>query len=412
MVKKRQRKKLFIILALLLGVITGVSWWVFGRNGAAEKNEAVQMVRVSRRDVASSVLATGSVKPRVGAEVRVGARISGKVEHLYANIGDLVQQGQIVAKLESRDLGATVNQRHAELQVAEAKLSAIKALDPKKIEKAAAEVVQWQATKTLTQKELIRQEDLLKKDFTSEQSRDQAQEQAAVAEARLTSALKALDLAETQYREDLKQARADVNRARAALVNAQVKRSYATITAPLSGVIASVSTQQGETVSAGLNAPTFVTIIDLNRIQVDAFVDETDIGKVKVGQKAMFTVDTYPNKDFAGVVAAIYPKAVIQDNVVNYDVVIDINSPFKNLLRPDMTASVTIYQDELKGVLMVPRQAIIRDGGRKYVLLQSANGPPQKKAVQTGISSGNSIEIISGLNESDMIVIDSRAAAP
>ena len=406
--KRQKRNKLFIILALLLCAAIGAVWWAFGRNGEAEKDSAMETAKVIRRDVSSTVLATGSVNPQVGAEVRVGARISGKVDHLYANIGDLVKKGQIVAELESNDLAATVDQRQAELQMAKAKLSAVTALSPKEIEKAEAEVAQWQATKILTKKDLLRQEDLLQKDFTSQQSRDQAQEQLSVAEARLASALKALDLAKTRYGEDLKQVRADIKRAKAALVNAKVKLSYATITAPISGVIGSVSTQQGETVFAGLNAPTFVTIIDLNRIQVDAFVDETDIGKVKVGERAIFTVDTYPNKDFEGAVSAIYPKAVIQENVVNYDVVIDINSPFKNLLRPDMTASVTIYQEERKGVLMVPRQAIIREGGHKYVLVQSSNGPPQKKAVQTGISSGNTIEIISGINEGDTVVIKNR----
>ncbi|HEB68301.1 MAG TPA: efflux RND transporter periplasmic adaptor subunit, partial [Desulfobulbus sp.] len=198
--------------------------------------------------------------------------------------------------------------------------------------------------------------------------------------------------------------------ARAALQETRVRRSYATITAPISGVIASVSTQQGETVAAGLNAPTFVTIIDLNRIQVDAFVDETDIGKVKIGQKTIFTVDTYPNKEFSGRVSAIYPKAIIQDNVVNYDVVVEIDSSFKELLRPDMTASVTIYQAVRKGVLMLPRNAILRENGRKFVLVQAAKGQLRKKAVQTGASSGNTIEIVSGLTEGDTVVVENKSS--
>lgn len=404
--KKRKRNKLFIILTLLFCAVIGAAWWLLSRNGKEGKGTAMVTVKVIRRNISSTVLATGSIKPQVGAEVRVGARISGKVEHLYANIGDLVKKGQIVAELESNDLAATVAQRQAELQVAEAKLSAVTILDPKEIEKAEAETAQWQATKILSKKDWLRQKDLLEKDFTSQQSQDQAQEQLSVAEAKLASALKALDLAKTKYREDLKQTQADVKRAKAVLVNAEVKRSYATITAPISGVIASVSTQQGETVSAGLNAPTFVTIIDLNRIQVDAFVDETDIGRVKVGQRAMFTVDTYPNQEFKGAVSAIYPKAVIQDNVVNYDVVININTPFKNLLRPDMTASVTIYQEERKGVLMVPRKAIIRDGGRKFILVKSSNGSRHRKAVTTGTSDGNTIEIVSGINDGDTVVIE------
>ncbi len=405
--KRHKRNKLFILTLLLCAAI-GAAWWGIGRNGEAKKGSGQETVKVIRRDFSSTVLATGTVNPQIGAEVRVGARISGKVEHLYVNIGDLVKKGQIIAELESNDLAAMVDQRQAERQVAEAKFSAVKILSPKEIEKAEAVVAQWQATKILAKKNLRRQEALLKKDFSSQQSRDQAQEQLSVAEARLSLALKVLDLTKAQYREDLKQTRADVERAKAILVNAKVKLSYATITAPISGVIASVSTQQGETVSAGLNAPTFVTIIDLNRVQVDAFVDETDIGKVKVGQKAVFTVDTYPNKDFGGVVSAIYPKAIIQENVVNYDVVIDIGSPFKNLLRPDMTASVTIYQAVRQNVLMIPRKAIIREGSHKFVLLKLPNGRSQKKAIETGVRSGRNIEIVSGIHEGDTVVIENR----
>ncbi len=371
------------------------------------KNGAASIIEVTDAQTARTAANMQLVQARLDWYT-ARARISGKVEHLYANIGDVVKKGEIVAKLESNDLAATVEQRQAELQVAEAKLSAVMTLDPKEIEKAEAEIDQWQATKILAEKQLHRQEELAKEDFTSEQSQDQARERLAVAKARLASALKALDLAKTRYKEDKKQADADIKRARAVLANAGVKLSYATITAPISGVIASVSTQQGETVSAGLNVPTFVTIIDLNRIQVDAFVDETDIGKVKVGQKAMFTVDTYPNREFTGRVAAIYPKAVIQDNVINYDVVININTPFKGLLRPDMTASVTIYQEERQGVLMVPRKAVIREGGRKFILVQSSDGSQQRKAVTTGTSDGNRIEIVSGLNAGDTVVIESR----
>lgn len=207
---------------------------------------------------------------------------------------------------------------------------------------------------------------------------------------------------------NIKQSKSNKEAASAALEHAKIQLSYATIRAPISGVIASVSTQEGETVAAGLTAPTFVTIIDLNRLQVDAFVDETDIGKVKIGQKAVFTVDTYPNKDFEGIVRAIYPKAIIQENVVNYDVVIEITSPIKNLLRPDMTASVTIYQEERLGVLMIPQKAVQREGSNKFVLVKMPDDTLQRKTIKTGIRSGNNIEIVSGLNEEEVVVIESK----
>lgn len=370
--KRQKRNRVFILPALLLCAAIGAAWWGFGRNGEAKKGSATETAKAIRRDFSSTVLATGAVKPQVGAEVRAGARISGKVEHLYANIGDHVKKGQIIAELEKADLEAVVTKARAEVEVAEAKI-----IDAKSRAKLAG--LEYQ-----------RQQNLIKKNFTSQQAVDKTLEEK-------DSALAGLNLARKQ-----------LDAARATLKEAQVKLSYATITAPIAGVIASVSTQQGETVAAGLNAPTFVTIIDLNRIQVDAFVDETDIGKVKVGQKAVFTVYTYPNKAFEGVVSAIYPQAIIQDNVVDYDVVININSPFKNLLRPDMTASVTIYQAVRKGLLMIPQKAVIREGSHKFVLVRLPNGPLRKKAIKTGVRSGSNIEIVSGINEGDTVVIENR----
>jgi macrolide-specific efflux system membrane fusion protein len=203
----------------------------------------------------------------------------------------------------------------------------------------------------------------------------------------------------------IKQTKAIKDIAAATLKFYKVQLSYATIKAPISGVISSVNTQEGETVSAGLNAPTFVTIINLSRLQVDAFVDETDIGRIKIGQKVMFTVDTYPDKEFSGRVRAIYPKAIIQENVVNFDVVIEMTGPNLDLLRPDMTTSVTIYQEERKGVLVIPRNSIIKEGNSKFVYVRQPSGDFERKVIKTGITSGNDVEVVSGLNEGDVIGI-------
>jgi len=297
----------------------------------------MSVARVTRRNFAPPVLATGVVTSQVGAEVRVGARVSGKVERLFTNIGDMVKKGDIVAQLEKADIEATVAQRKAELEMAQSKLAAVERLYPKEVEKAESDVAKWQATVKLTKKELVRKKDLVKDDLASEQEMDIAQEQLSVAEAELASTEKALELIITQYEEDLRLARIEVQSARAALANAKAQLSFTTITAPISGVVASVSTQEGETVAAGFNAPTFVTIIDLGRLQVDAYVDEVDIGKVEIGQRAVFTVDAFPAREFSGTVKAIYPKAVIQENVVNYVVVIEIDKPYEGVLRPRCT---------------------------------------------------------------------------
>ena len=405
---KKKRKRILLIL-LALALAGAGAWWKFGRADESA-NRAPVTARVVRRDLSSTVLATGAVKPQVGAEVRVGARMSGKVVHLHANIGHVVKKGQVIAELEKADLEAKVNQSAAEVRLAEAKLSAIKALRPHEIEKAQADVKQWQAAVDLNEKDLARQEELLKQDFTSRQAYDRAREQLAVSRAKLAAADQAMELARAGYQEDLKQATAEIDRAKAALANAKVQFSYATITAPIDGVIASVATQEGETVAAGLNAPTFVTIIDLGRLQVDTFVDEVDIGKVQVGQKAMFTVDTFPDREFKGRVSAIYPKAVIQENVVNYDVVVEITDDYKNLLRPEMTTNVTIFLEVRPNVLTIPSRALQRQRGRNVVYVQTPDGP-QTREVKVGRREGQWVEILDGVTEGQTVFLEPPAPA-
>jgi len=179
---------------------------------------------------------------------------------------------------------------------------------------------------------------------------------------------------------------------------------YSTIRAPIAGIISSVSTQEGETVAAGLNSPTFVTIIDLGRLQVDAYVDETDIGKVRVGQEAFFTVDSFPDREFKASVQAIYPKAVIIDNVVYYDVVHRIEEPLTGQLRPEMTTNVTISLDTRKGVLAIPLRAVSREQGKSVVYVLQAD-QPVRRAVKTGWKDAEWIEVLSGLAEGEKVVI-------
>jgi len=406
--KKNVKRILLIVVALAVMASVG-AWWKYGRVDESTSN-APATTRVVRRDLSSTVLATGAVKPQVGAEVRVGARMSGKVERLHSNIGDVVRKGQVIAEIEKSDLEAKVRQREAELRLAEARLSAVRTLRPREIDKAQAEVAQWQASVELYEKDLARQEDLLKQDFTSQQACDRAREQLAVSQARLAAAGEALTLAKEGYREDLKQAQAEVDRASAVLADTKVQLSYATITAPINGVIASVSTQEGETVAAGFNAPTFVTIIDLGRLQVDTFVDEVDIGKVDVGQEAMFTVDTFTDREFKGRVSAIYPKAVIQENVVNYDVVVTITSDYENLLRPEMTTNVTIFLQTQSNALVIPSGALQRERGRNIVYLQTPDGP-KARDVKVGQREGQWVQILEGLSEGQTIFLKPPASA-
>jgi HlyD family secretion protein/macrolide-specific efflux system membrane fusion protein len=178
--------------------------------------------------------------------------------------------------------------------------------------------------------------------------------------------------------------------------------SYATITATIDGIVAFVSTQEGETVVAGLSAPTFVTLIDLSKLEVTAFVDETDIGKVKARQKVKFTVDAYPEKFFAARAREIHPKAIIKDNVVNYEVMLEIDRKNIFLLRPEMTANIVVTTGVRKNALTIPRGAVKRLGKKSFAVVKS-NGGAAEKVIGLGWRDGDDQEVVSGLSENEEV---------
>lgn len=347
-------KKWYVRIGIaLVAVLIFISLYSFLPDKDSQSDQYKTVV-LTRRDIGSSVLATGIIKPMVGAEVRVGSRVSGLVKNIYANVGDYVKKKQIIAELEPSELQAKYNQAQAAYQNAKANFEYAK-LD------------------------LERQKPLLEQNYISQNQ---------------------LDLAEKSFEVN----KAQLEQAKANLEFASVQLDYTKITAPIAGIVASVSTQEGETVAASFSAPTFVTIIDLERLEVWAYVDETDIGRIQEGQSATFTVDTYPDTIFDGLVTAIYPKAVIQDNVVNYVVTLKITNFRKKILRPEMTANVTIQLETRKDVLTIPLMAIKRERGERYVSVLE-NGSQALRKVKTGWTSNGMIEIISGLKEGEKIII-------
>jgi macrolide-specific efflux system membrane fusion protein len=356
-----------LLTAIAILSLAGVAWWSFGRSAGPDVT-GTETVEVLHRDFSSTVIAIGAVKPQVGAEVRVGSRISGRVERLYANIGDLVENGQVLAELEGAELTAVVARRQAAVAVAQAKIA------------------DAQARERLAESAYARQQSLLAGSATSQQMVDEALRERE-------SAAAGLQIAQREY-----------ELARAELEEALVNLSYATISAPISGVVASVTTQEGETVAAGLNAPTFVVILDLERLQVNTFVDEVDIGKIDIGQRASFTVDAFPARDFTGHVTAIYPTATIQDNVVKYIVAVGIGNDEERLLRPEMTANVQV-QLESRNVLAVPTRAIRQEGGRSVVYILN-DGQAEPRAVRIGWRDGPWAEIVEGIAVGERVFLD------
>lgn len=347
---RRTAAALAIVLAASLLLVLAACKKPGGQGRGAGGN----LVPAKMMDLPAQIIATGTVAPQVGAEVPVGPRVSGTLKKLYVQIGDVVKKGQVLGVLDERDLAANVDSAKASLAAA----------------KAAA---------VYARANYERLKELLPKGYVSQDAVDVA-------------------------RQNMDSAAANVKKTQAQLDYAGIQHSYATVRAPIDGVVESVATQEGSTVAASFNAPTFVTLIDLGRLEVDAYVDEVDIGGVKVGQKASFTVDAFTDKIFHAVVQAIRPQAIIQDNVVNYAVILTITDPFENMLRPQMTASVTINMDSLKGTLVIPSKAVKHDGGKTYVMLPNGKEFTQRP-VTIGKESGDFVQVKAGLSMGDKVLV-------
>jgi RND family efflux transporter MFP subunit len=289
-----------------------------------------------------------------GAEVRVGSRISGVVRRLFVRVGDRVRRGDPLAELDDRELVARRAEAVGALELAEANLQFARA-------------------------DLGRKRELHAERLLAPADLDVAARACAVAEKQQVQAAANLEYAATQV-------------------------SYAQIVAPIDGVVSSVTTQEGETVAASFATPTFVTLLNLQRLEVRAYVDETDIGRIRPGQGARFTVDTYGDREFPGSVVTVYPQAEIRDNVVDYVTIVAFRAPADCVLRPDMTAAVRIAVDERTGVLAVPVRAVRREGGRPFVLCARA-GVTERRWVVTGARDERFWEITEGLREGERVLV-------
>ena len=346
-------KKILYFALALLGI--AFTYYFVSRGGEPNRDEHVlATIPVTRRDLAQSVTATGIIKPKVGAQVNVGAQVSGSVENLFVEIGSEVKKGMVLAEIDGRAYRANAD-----------RAIAVK-------EEAAADErfanIEFNRAKAL---------------FAEK----------AIPLQQLDAASRQLELAVAKR----KQAEADS-------ASASIQLGYTEVTSPIDGVVASITTQKGETVNAGLTSPTFVTVIDLRKLELWGYVDETEIGKIRKGQKVEFRVDTFPGESFEGTVKTVFPDAVIQNNVVNYIVVVTIRDRPGFTMRPQMDANVSIYIEYKKGVLAVPKKCVRFDSeGRKSISLLVA-GKPETRPITTGISDEQYYEILSGLSAGDAML--------
>jgi len=406
-------KKKVVMISAIVVVIAVIALLIFKPFGKKQAETTFETVKVEKGNITNTVTATGTIEAVIS--VNVGTQVSGIINKVYVDFNDIVKKGQLLAEIDKKSLINQLEQTKATVDQAQAQLNFQEAT--------------YNRMNALYEKKLIAQSD-----------HDQA-----------------------VY--NYQNARASLSNANAAYDRNKVNLDYATIYSPIDGVVLNRAIEEGQTVAASFNTPTLFTIVnDLTQMEVQASVDEADIGKVMQGQRVEFTVDAYTDLKFEGTVSEVRLQPVTTNNVVTYVVILNAPNPDKKLM-PGMTASATIFIDEKQNTLILsgkalrftPSQAYLqkmftemaagakglpvpgsgasastsgqsdvaasmpaggppagmplpgsgfgsKEGG-KVVWIKNGQGGILPNPIQTGIDNGTSIEVVSGLKEGDEVII-------
>ncbi len=384
------------VVGLVVVVVLGVG---LVARGTSAKLEASQLAKAERGDIARSVVATGKVQPITKVEAK--SKASGIVTKLYVDINAHVRQGQVLAQLDQQEILDQVAAQKATLAAAEANARAAgAAIDYDRVNAQAPDLPMYKHT-------LERAQQMSSAGVVSQQALDDAQQ-------RYLAAANTRDKAVAQITVDtskLRQAQAQVAQAQASLRQLEEQLAYTTITSPMDGVILSRGVELGDAVSSilvmGSTATLVMTIGDVEQVYVQGKVDESDIGKVYLGQPARIKVESFKDKTFLGKVTKIAPLGVEKDNVTTFEVRVSIDNPGGEL-KANMTANAEILLEEHKNVLTVPEQAVMYDKDRKAsVEVPDAKDKSGRKKVPVtvGLSNGTRTEILAGLNPGATVVL-------
>jgi HlyD family secretion protein len=396
--QKKRRKRLIyggivaaVILVLVIGVIAAT------RGGT--KIDPSKLAKVEKGDLAKSVVATGKVEPITKVDIK--SKASGIIKKLYVDAGDRVKKDQMLAELDRDEIQARVAQASAQLQASTAALKAAQAdYERSRVDSEGPDV-------PLLKRAFERANGMAKDGVVSASALDDAQKnyemalnKQNVAKAQLTVAVAKVGQAEAQMQQD-----------RANLKQLQEQLGYTTITSPIDGIVLARPVERGDAVSSilvlGSTATLVMTLGDTSEVYVKGKVDESDIGKVYLGQTARIKVESFKDKTFNGKVTKISPMGVEKDNVTTFEVRVSITNP-EGLLKAAMTANAEVILEEHKGVLQIPEGAIIYDKDKKAsveVPDTKAKDGKKKVAVNIGISNGAKTELLSGLKEGDQVVL-------
>jgi len=395
--KKRRKRIIYVSIAVVL-VLLLVGGLIAATSGGT-KIDPSKLAKVEKGDLAKSVVATGKVTPITKVEIK--SKASGIVKKLLVDAGDRVKKGQLLAQLDKDEIAAQVEQSRAGLQAAEASLKSAEAdYERAKVDAEGPDV-------PLLKRAFDRAQGMAKEGVVSVSALDEAQKNYELA-------LNKQNVSKAQVsvlKSKIAQSQATVAQDRANLAQLEEQLGYTDVLSPIDGVVLSRNVEMGDAVSSilvlGSSATLVMTLGDTSEVYVKGKVDESDIGKVYLGQPARIKVESFKDKTFNGKVTKISPMGVEKDNVTTFEVRVSINNPGGEL-KAEMTANAEILLEEHKNVLQIPEGSIIYDNQKKAsVEVPDPKGKEGKKkvAVNIGISNGAKTELLSGLKEGDQVVL-------
>ena len=383
-----------------VAVVLAVAVWGFSTlNGASSGIDPSRLATVERATMVRSVVATGKIEPITKVEIK--SKANGIIERLFVDVDHLVTPGQVLAELDKENLTARLREARANLQASEAAHAAsVAQVKKNEIEAEAPDVA-------LARRNFQRAEQLFKQQLVSQSALDEAMSALEQAQNRERAANGQLVIAHARVTE----AMANVAQARAAVERAEEELANATIRAPIRATVLTRDVEIGSPVSSilnmGANATLVLTLGDIDRVFVRGKVDEADIGRVRLGQRARITTETFRDRVFDGSVTQISPIGVERDNVTTFEVEVSIDNPGKEL-KANMTANAEIILEEFADSLLVPESAVTYDA-RKDASVEVVD-PAEKTGrrrvpVKVGVGNGTRMQILSGVKEGDKVVL-------
>jgi HlyD family secretion protein len=412
-------KWIVIVLVLLLAGGGAYYWWVYRGDDKADA-PAVITAKVERGPIRLIVASTGRVVSNLDVDIKCKA--SGEVKKLPFDVSDTVKKGNLLVELDPVDEDRVLKQAEVALDASQAGLAMARqslvvaertlVTDRAKAE-AALKSVESRAADARAKADRVKT--LFDKNLASREETDTAETTAVQAAADMETARVKIEELNTQEqaielkRQEVKGAEAQVESDKVRYSIAQDRLRDTKVMAPMDGVVASRNVELGQIISSAISnvggGTTVLTLSDLSRVFVLVSVDESDIGKVQLGQKAVVTADAYPGKFFDGKVVRIATRGVNLSNVVTFEVKMEVIAEAKSMLKPEMTANVEITAAEMDDTLLVPAEAVVRKArGKKFVTVVSDDGTKEEVPVEIGISDGTKTEITKGLDVGQTVV--------